>query len=324
MNKSLFLEKSKKPILCIMGATATGKTALALELARQLPCEIISVDSAMVYRGMDIGTAKPDAATLESVPHHLINILEPTASYSAATFRADALRLIEQILARNHLPVLVGGTMLYFQTLLRGISALPSADPAIRAQLTQEIEHHGLNTLYQRLQQVDPVAAARINSHDTQRIQRALEVYLLTGRPMSEWWFEPQSPSTDALENLLPVKPLLFALMPADRANLHLIIEQRFDQMLAAGLIDEVRCLVTRGDVDLTKPAMKTVGYRQVWHYLQGEINYEQMREKAIAATRQLAKRQLTWLRHWPGLVQLTAGDSTSLCQQIMASLQSI
>ncbi len=279
--------------LCIMGPTASGKTDLALSLARQLPVEIINVDSAQIYQGMEIGSGMPDKTNRAEIPHHLMDFLDPACAYSAAQFRLDALKVMAQTVARGKIPLLVGGTMLYFKALQQGLSPLPVSSPLVRHQLQQE----ALSTLYQRLEQVDAISAQRISCNDSQRIQRALEIYAMTGKPMSYWLAQPK-------ESVPDYQFINIGLMPLTtlRSELHQRIEQRFDNMLAQGLISEVEQLRARGDLDLSKPALRAVGYRQVWRYLQGEDDFIQMREKAIAATRQLAKRQMTWLRSWPNL----------------------
>ncbi|MDH5301862.1 MAG: tRNA (adenosine(37)-N6)-dimethylallyltransferase MiaA [Gammaproteobacteria bacterium] len=277
-------------IVFLKGPTASGKTAAAVELVQRLPMEIISVDSALVYRGMDVGTSKPDAGLLAKAPHRLINMVEPTEAYSAAQFRADALREIEDILAQGKTPLLVGGTMLYFKALAEGLSPLPTADEAVRARLEAVLAEQGLAVLHQRLCQVDPESGQRIHPNDPQRIVRALEVFELTGRPMSELWREQQ-------EQSLPYEVINLALVPEDRAILHERIGIRFDQMLADGLVDEVRRLRELPGMSPDLPSMRSVGYRQAWQYLDGELEYEQMRMDGIVATRRLAKRQLTWLR---------------------------
>lgn len=282
-----------KPLaVAIMGPTASGKTAAALEIARHIPSEIISVDSALIYRGMDIGTAKPTAEELAAVPHHLINILDPKDAYSVRQFRDDALRLVEGIQSRGRLPLLVGGTMLYFKGLRDGLDELPQADPILRAQIDTEIAQHGIMALHARLRELDPASADRLRPTDTQRIQRAIEICLLSGQPMSA--LLAQSTTPELRFTLLPI-----ALEPSDRSVLHARIAERFDRMLAArpGLLDELQALRARGDLHLGLPAMRCVGYRQAWEYLDGQISAEDLREKGIAATRQLAKRQLTWLR---------------------------
>jgi tRNA dimethylallyltransferase len=279
------------PAIFLMGPTASGKTGLAVELAQRLPVELISVDSALVYRGMDIGTAKPDATTLARAPHHLIDIIEPTASYSAAQFRDDALRLMGEITQRGRVPLLVGGTMLYFNALQHGLNNLPQADPALRAEIDARAERAGWPALHAELAKVDPATAARLMPNDAQRIERALEIYHLTGRPMSELLQEEERAS-------LPYRLLKIALLPSDRAVLHQRIAERFDAMLQAGLLDEVARL--RRDypaLSLSLPSMRCVGYRHAWQCQDGEFDLATLRDKGIAATRQLAKRQMTWLR---------------------------
>lgn len=273
-----------------MGPTASGKTELAFAIADEFPCEIISVDSVMVYKGMNIGSAKPDADTLKKYPHHLIDILEPEKSYSAADFRDDALRLIADAHNNKKIPLLVGGTMLYFSALLRGISKMPSADAEVRKKISDLADEKGWGVVHAQLAEVDPQAAERIHQNDPQRIQRALEVYELTGIPISDW-------HTESEKSQLPFEVLKLALIPDDRANLHKLIEQRFDQMLQQGFLQEAKELFQRETLHEDLPSMRSVGYRQAWKHVQGEYNTEMMREKAIIATRQLAKRQLTWLR---------------------------
>jgi len=286
------MTEPKPKVVAIMGPTASGKTAAALAIAKELPCEIISVDSALIYRGMDIGTAKPSADEQAAVPHHLIDVRDPSESYSVMQFREDALGLIQAILARGKLPLLVGGTMLYFKGLRDGLDELPQADPALRAQLDIEATRHGMPAMHARLAELDPITAARLKPNDSQRIQRALEIIALTGKPMSELLNRtPPLP--------LPFELISFALEPSDRSVLHDRIAYRFDQMLKSGpgLLDEVRALKSRTDLHPGLPSMRCVGYRQAWEYLDGKINKSELREKGIAATRQLAKRQLTWLR---------------------------
>jgi len=273
-----------------MGPTASGKTAVAVDLVQRLPLEIISVDSALVYRGMDIGTAKPDAALLRRAPHRLIDIRDPAEPYSAAEFRSDALAAMADIRAQGRIPLLVGGTFLYFRALQHGLSDMPAADPAIRARLDAEVRAVGLQQLHARLAQVDPEAAARIHPTDPQRIQRALEVYEATGQPLSTWHAQGRA-------GAFPWQVLKLALLPVDRTVLHERIEARFRAMLADGFLDEVRGLYARDDLHSELPAMRAVGYRQAWAWLAGEIGHEEMLERAIVATRQYAKRQLTWLR---------------------------
>ncbi len=276
---------------CLLGPTASGKTAAALAFAAKHATEIVSVDSALVYRTMDIGTAKPTPDERARVPHHLIDIREPTEAYSAADFRADALQAIGDILARGRVPLLVGGTMLYYKALTQGLNDLPSADPEVRAALESDAAREGWPALHARLASVDPITAARLAPNDAQRIQRALEVFLLTGQPMSALLTASQRAHD------LPYRFVPIALEPSDRALLHTRIAQRFDAMLEAGFVDEVGKLRARGDLHPSLPSMRCVGYRQAWEYLDGAIDYATMRDKGIFATRQLCKRQLTWLR---------------------------
>lgn len=274
----------------LMGPTASGKTELALQLVEALPCEIISVDSVMIYRGMDIGSAKPDDATLNRAPHRLIDICDPSESYSAAQFSEDALREMETIREKGNIPLLVGGTFLYFRALEKGLSPLPSADAEIRNSLEQQAAQIGWNAMHVRLTQVDPVTASRIHPNDPQRIQRALEVYEITGQPMST--FLDHEPLT-----ALPYRISKLILSPGERADLHDRIATRFRAMLEHGFVDEVIKLYQRGDLHKDMPAIRAVGYRQIWDYLAGELEYEEMVERGIIATRQYAKRQMTWLR---------------------------
>jgi tRNA dimethylallyltransferase len=273
-----------------MGPTASGKTGVAVELVQQLPLDIISVESALVYRGMDIGTAKPDAGILRLAPHRLIDIRDPAQPYSAAEFRDDALREIASIHAADRIPLLVGGTLLYFRALEKGLSDLPSADPEVRARLEAQAQASGWAAMHERLTRIDPVAAARIHPNDPQRIQRALEVYEITGVPMTEL-FERSSDTPP------PLHFLKIALVPEDRAVLHARIRQRFDIMLEQGFLDEVSTLRARGDLNPDMPSMRAVGYRQAWAHLEGKLSAQEWVERSIVATRQYAKRQLTWLR---------------------------
>lgn len=279
-------------ITCLMGPTASGKTDISLDLCDHFPFEIISVDSAMVYRGLDIGAAKPDKTILEKYPHHLIDICDPETPYSAADFVKDATGLIKDIIARGKCPLLVGGTMLYFKALQFGLNKLPPADNKTRESLIQLKEEKGVYYLYQWLQKEDPVTAERLHPHDNQRIQRALEIYLMTGKPMSDL-------IKTKVTSCLPYSMLNIGLFPNDRAQLHDRIERRFKQMLSMGFIDEVQALINQG-INLDSPAMRSVGYRQAIRYLSNEINKETFIAQSISATRQLAKRQLTWLRSWP------------------------
>ena len=284
---------ARLPAILLMGPTASGKSALALALAERFPVEIVSVDSAQVFRGMDIGTAKPDAATRARVPHHLVDVIEPTDAYSAARFCTEALDAVAAIRARGRVPLLVGGTMLYFKALLEGLSALPQADAGVRAALDARAASAGWPALHAELARVDPVTAARLAPNDAQRIQRALEVHALTGSPLSA--LQGARVASGTLGGHLAL-----ALLPADRARLHAAIAVRFDAMLAAGLVDELRALRAAHRLDPALPAMRCVGYRQAWQYLDGAIDRAALRATGIAATRQLAKRQFTWLRALP------------------------
>jgi len=290
-------------VIAIMGPTASGKTELAIQLTERLPCEVISVDSAMVYRGLNIGTAKPDAETLNRVPHRLVDILDPTEIYSAAQFSVDAQAEIDKIVAAGKIPLLVGGTLLYFRALLQGLSPLPTANQAMREAIEGEAQLHGWAALHQQLADVDAEAAQRIHPNDTQRIQRALEVYRMTGQPISVLQKIRQAPSMNVLK---------IALVTQDRKVLHQRIESRFRQMLAAGFEAEVRQLYERGDLSLNLPAIKSVGYRQMWQYLEGQLTYDEMVAKGMAASRQLAKRQLTWLRTEPDVVTCEANNANN------------
>jgi len=280
----------------LLGPTASGKTAVALELARHFPVEIVSVDSAQVYRGMDVGTAKPDAAARARVAHHLIDIVEPTAAYSAGRFREDALRIAGEIHARGRVPVLAGGTMLYFRSLTRGLADLPPADPAVRAQIESEAARHGWPALHAELAVVDPEAARRLEPTDAQRIQRALEVWRLTGESLSDLHARGTSAGP------MPFEALEIALEPSDRSVLHRRIEERFRAMLAAGLLAEVEGLRRSHALSADLPSMRAVGYRQAWETLEGAAPESTLADRGIAATRQLAKRQLTWLRAMDGI----------------------
>ncbi len=300
-----------KPI-CLAGPTGTGKTACALKVAEYLPIEIISVDSALVYRGMDIGTAKPTAAEMAAVPHHLIDIIDPLDAYSAAEFARSAQQLADEILARGKLPLLVGGTMLYFKALFDGLSPLPQADEAVRREIDARAAEQGWPALHAELAQVDPVTAARLAPNDAQRIQRALEVFQLSGQPMS---------ALHALEARTPgVDWPLISLETEDRAWLHRRLEQRFAQMLEQGLVDEVRGLRARGDLHLGLPSMRCVGYRQVWEALDTD-RFGDLQARGAAATRQLAKRQITWLRSMPQRLVMDC-QSPQAPLHLMAQLQ--
>lgn len=300
-------------VICLMGPTASGKTKLACDLITRLPCEIISVDSALVYCEMNIGTAKPDAQTLATAPHHLIDILDPTESYSAAQFCQDANHLCDEIIQRGKIPLLVGGTMMYFHALQQGLSVLPEANPDIREQIIQRANQLGWDELHHQLAQIDPLSAARIHPHDTQRIQRALEVYAVTGRSL-----------TDNLRNPEPAKFnwINWLILPTDRAWLHARINQRFAQMLAEGFIQEVEQLLANWpSLTPEMPSLRCVGYRQIYEYLQGAYDYDTLLAKGCAATRQLAKRQLTWLRQWPQSHCFEAEnlDTKTVIQQLLS-----
>ncbi|HHL2498823.1 TPA: tRNA (adenosine(37)-N6)-dimethylallyltransferase MiaA [Yersinia enterocolitica] len=288
------------PAIFIMGPTASGKTALSIALRQRLPVELVSVDSALIYRGMDIGTAKPSAEELALAPHRLIDIRDPAESYSAADFRKDALKEMADIIAAGRIPLLVGGTMLYFKALLDGLSPLPSADPQVRQRIEQQAAELGWEALHQQLAEIDPVAAARIHPNDPQRLSRALEVFFISGKTLTEL--------TKISGETLPYRVHQFAIAPVSRELLHQRIELRFHQMLDAGFETEARALFDRGDLHTDMPAIRCVGYRQMWSYLSGEIDYDEMVYRGICATRQLAKRQMTWLRGW-GSVQWLDSD---------------
>lgn len=283
------------PVLCLAGPTASGKSAASLALAQRWPIEIVNVDSATIYRGMDIGTAKPDRHEQALVRHHLLDIRDPAQTYSAAAFREDALRLIPEIRARDHIPVLCGGTMLYYKALREGLNPLPEADPALRMQIDAEAQTSGWPAMHQHLATFDLDTARRLEPNDSQRIQRAIEIYRSSGRTMSSWLSEPAQNPAPCLQFAT------LSLEPSDRAVLHERIAQRYHIMIETGLVDEVRMLYERGDLHLGLPSMRCVGYRQIWDHLDGKTSLDEAIEKAIAATRQLAKRQLTWLRSQPG-----------------------
>ena len=303
---------SLPPALFLMGPTASGKTKLAIELCEHLPCEIISVDSALIYRGMDIGTAKPNAAELKKAPHRLINILDPAQSYSVAEFRKDALLAMQDITARGNIPLLVGGTMLYYKALIDGLSPLPKSDQDIRRAIETQAEESGWERLHQQLAQIDPASAKRIHPNDPQRLIRALEVYLLTNRSMTDLMTTRSAP--------IPYNIKQFYIAPEDRKVLHQRIAQRFQQMVDIGFQAEVEKLKNRGDLHLNLPSIRCVGYRQMWQHLDGDFDFNEMREKSIAATRQLAKRQLTWLRGWGNIYSLDTFSSDNLMKVIKQS----
>jgi len=304
------------PAIFLQGPTASGKTDLALQLADALPCEIISVDSALVYRGMDIGTAKPCKALLAQYPHHLIDICDPLEVYSAARFRIDALEVMQNIAKKGGIPLLVGGTPLYFKALLHGLAEMPAANPTLRAELEARAQTQSSAALHQELAQLDPPSAARLHPNDRQRIIRALEVLHSSGQSMHHWQAQQDTAA-------LPFRIAQLALIPDNRNWLHQRIAQRFEQMLKAGLIEEVRALHARDDLHLGLPSMRAVGYRQVWEFLDGHLSLEEMTERAIIATRQLAKRQMTWLRSWPDLYRLNSENCDNL-SKILSWLQSV
>ena len=285
------------PAILLMGPTASGKTAVAVQLATTLPCEIISVDSALVYKGMNIGTAKPDAETLARAPHHLINIIEPHESYSAARFRDDALTLMREITERGNIPLLVGGTMLYFKSLVEGLNDLPEADSTVRLIIETMAEEEGWPAVHEKLRKVDPETAARLEPNDSQRVQRALEIYYITGKSMTDLLKKPKYV-------YFPYTPIRIALLPSDRAALHDRIALRFEKMLDEGLVDELRALRDEYALEPDMPSMRCVGYRQAWDFLGDRISRAELLEQGIAATRQLAKRQLTWLRGMEGITE--------------------
>lgn len=315
--------KSLPPAIFLMGPTASGKTGVAVELVQRMPVELISVDSALVFRDMDIGTAKPDAAALARAPHHLIDVIDPTEAYSAAAFRHDALRLMADITARGKIPLLVGGTMLYFKALRGGLSDLPQSDPEVRAKLDALIAHHGIEHLHAELAKVDAETAARLHATDTQRIQRAMEIFLVSGKPMSVLIKKIPSPQPSPTgrggeeqkplalrergwgEGELPYRILPIALIPSDRAALHQRIAHRFTEMIKNGLVDELRGLRDKYALHRDMTSMRCVGYRQAWEFMEGEISASEFSDKGMAATRQLAKRQLTWLRSMPDSIEI-------------------
>lgn len=296
-------------VICLAGPTAAGKSASTLALAERWPLEIVNVDSATIYRGMDIGTAKPSPAEQAQVPQHLLDIRDPAQSYSAAEFRADALRLIDAIRARGRIPLLAGGTMMYYKALRDGLDDLPQADPALRAELEARAARDGWPALHAELARLDPVTAARLAPNDSQRIQRALEICRLSGQPMSALLGRQRAAAAGDDHRYLTI-----SLEPSARAALHARIEQRFDAMLASGLLEEVRGLHARADLHPGLPSVRCVGYRQMWAHLDGEISLEEAREQGIAATRQLAKRQITWLRAQPErvIVDCLAADAVA------------
>ncbi|WP_210642589.1 MULTISPECIES: tRNA (adenosine(37)-N6)-dimethylallyltransferase MiaA [unclassified Pseudomonas] len=304
------------PAIFLMGPTAAGKTDLAIELTKVLPCELISVDSALVYRGMDIGTAKPSKELLAEYPHRLIDILDPAEAYSAADFRRDALQAMAEITARGKIPLLVGGTMLYYKALVDGLADMPAADPEVRAQIEEEAARLGWQALHEQLAAIDPESAARIHPNDPQRLSRALEVYRVSGQSMTALRQRQSAQSTEAAASglqQLPYTVANLAIAPANRQVLHRRIEQRFTLMLEQGFVDEVVALRERSDLHAGLPSIRAVGYRQVWDYLDGKLTSAEMQERGIIATRQLAKRQFTWLRSWTDLHWLDSLDCDNL-----------
>lgn len=301
-------------VVTIMGPTASGKTGLAIELAKHVNGEVISVDSALVYKSMDIGTAKPNLQEQDGIKHHLLDIIEPEEAYSVSKFRKDAIACMHDIVSRHKVPILAGGTMMYFNALINGLSALPESDPSMRKSVQQDIEQNGLVAMHQYLCSIDPVSGKRIHENDTQRITRAIEVFRLSGKTMTDWQ-QLKSPSP-------PFSFLQFSIMPDERADLHNRIALRFDQMLAQGFEQEVVKLRARGTLHLDMPAMRSVGYRQMWQHLDGQLNTHEMRERGIIATRQLAKRQVTWLRAWHELISLST-HATNNIDIIMEKLSS-
>ena len=297
--------RERPDVLLLAGPTASGKSEWALRLAERCPIEIVSVDSAQVYRGLDIGTAKPDLSTRAQVPHHLIDIRDAAGQYNAGDFVADVVRLIPQIQARGRLPVLVGGTMLYFRSLIRGMAAIPHADPAIRRDIDARAAVHGWSAIHADLARVDPASAARIHPNDPQRLQRALEVYLSTGRSLSQWHAQPARAHDFRFRG--------WALVPGDRASFHDRIESRFNDMMDRGWLDEVRALRARGDLDARTPSLRAVGYRQLWPHVTDGASLQIAVSRGIAATRQLAKRQLTWIRGEPGWTVVNPLDQNAL-----------
>lgn len=310
--KRQIVNKKLPPAIFLMGPTASGKTDLAMQLADTLPCDIISVDSALVYKGMDIGTAKPSKELLASYPHQLVDILDPAETYSAADFSRDALNAMEQSTKQNRIPLLVGGTMLYYKSLLEGLATLPTADTQIRQVLEERIKQEGIQALHAELQKVDSISAERIHPNDPQRIIRALEVYLLTGKTLTAH-YQQQIETKNQYKHALPYTIVQFAIAPAERYILHERIETRFKQMLEQGFIDEVAALKARADLHPELPSMRAVGYRQVWEYLSGKLSFENMQERGIIATRQLAKRQFTWLRGWQDINWLDSLSNENL-----------
>jgi tRNA dimethylallyltransferase len=308
------MANTQPPAIFLLGPTASGKSDLAMKLTSHLPVELVSVDSALVYRDMNIGTAKPDAEILRQYPHHLVDIRNPDEVYSAADFRSEVLTLMSAISERGNIPLLVGGTMLYFKVLIEGIASMPAADSAIREKIVREAETGGWQKVHQRLAEVDPESAARIHPNDPQRLQRALEIWELTGESMTQLHKKQQNLVS------LPFSVCQLAIIPSDRADLHRIIAARFEQMIKDGFIEEVEHLREKYDLNAELPSIKSVGYRQVWQYLEGEVDRKAMQERAIIATRQLAKRQFTWLRGWSNLKEIPFPEVNEALKIIQAS----
>ncbi|MFA5677624.1 MAG: tRNA (adenosine(37)-N6)-dimethylallyltransferase MiaA [Pseudomonas sp.] len=314
-------------VICLMGPTAAGKTDLALHLADHLPCELISVDSALVYRGMDIGTAKPDAETLARYPHHLVDILDPAEAYSAARFRRDAQELMAGILARGRIPLLVGGTMLYYKALFGGLAQMPAADPGVRQRIEEQARQQGWEAVHAELAKIDPVAAERIHPNDPQRIQRAYEVFLVSGVTLTEWHrrqvLENAESSATGGANMSYTTHYV-AVAPKERHILHERIAMRFSQMIEQGFIAEVEALYARGDLNVSMPSVRAVGYRQAWDYLEGKLSRSEMIERGVIATRQLAKRQFTWLRGWHEDIEWFDSLDPKRADQLLKHLRSV
>jgi len=304
------IQQERYPAICLLGPTASGKTALAIEIVKRLPCEIISVDSAQIYRGMDIGTGKPDSATLAVAPHRLLDFLDPALAYSASQFRSDALREMADIRRSGRIPLLVGGTMLYFKALRDGLAQMPGADAEVRLRIGDLALSSGWAHVHDQLREVDPESAERIHPNDPQRLQRALEIFLVSGRSMTQWHKESRA---DSRLSDIPFDLHFLSIQPGSRGVLHDRIATRFLQMIDDGLVEEVETLRARGDLALALPSMRAVGYRQVWQYIEGELSFDGMVEQGIIATRQLAKRQITWLRSWGNLRDLDSENPETL-----------
>lgn len=312
--------RSKPPAVCLLGPTASGKTSLAIEIVQRLPCEIINVDSAQVYREMNIGTGKPDAQTLLRAPHRLIDILDPAQAYSVSQFREDALQAMASVHDSGRIPLLVGGTMLYFKALRDGLANMPGADEGVRAEILQLAEEQGWAAVHARLSSVDPESALRIHPNDPQRLQRALEVFMISGKSMTALHREE---AAGVNHNDIPFDLHFFSIQPGLRSVLHEKIALRFHQMIKDGLVEEVEKLFRRGDLDLTMPSMRAVGYRQVWQYIAGELSFDAMVERGIIATRQLAKRQVTWMRSWDELRNFDSENPETL-DLVLKSIEQI